>query len=635
MNQTGGFEVDTSSREHVRLFHGTVYAASEGINLDWTGDVASCVAGTVSTTAQEAVLRRINYFRAMAGIPAGVVFDDVFSAKAQEAALMMSANDTLDHFPPPSWSCYTEDGAEAARNSNLAIGRAGPFAIDGFMEDFGGGNRAVGHRRWLIYPQTETMGTGDIPRTGNLRSANVVWVFDGNFGGPRPPTREAYVAWPPKGYVPYQVVYPRWSFSYPGANFSGATVSMTNAGGDVPVTLEPISGNIGENTLVWYPNELNPNSPYFWPRPDADTPYDVTVRNVMIGGSPQDFSYRVTVFDPAMPGPDTVLPEIAGPAQPAVGQQNPYAISGIPGAATHQFRASRLVPFTTIDGAEEGLVRFEANTSPGYEVTVTNPRHSGSFAYHLAHPSLTPQYLTYLPVLAPDANSALEFRSRLGWATANQVARVQVLPGGSGVWLDVYEQPGSGGSGESTFVLRTVSLAAYAGRSVQIRFVYDGSSGSYFPGADAGVGWYLDNIAVLNVDELLDGVISPPLFDPNFTWSPPAEGDYALEARAQVFGDYHSSWGIVKPVTAVTASLPPVLRFVSAPTFAGGEILIEFDVENHQPNLVIELLRADNPVAGWTVDNSATFETITANTRFRVRAAPATGVGEYFRLRSN
>jgi hypothetical protein len=636
MDQTGSFEVDTSSREQVRLFHGTVYVASEGIDLEWTGDVASCLAGTVSVTSHEAVLRRINYFRALAGMPAGVVFDDVLNAKAQEAALMMSANDTLDHFPPPSWSCYTEDGADAARNSNLAIGRAGPFAIDGYMEDFGAGNSAVGHRRWLLYPQTETMGTGDVPRSGSLRSANAVWVFDGNFGGPRPATREAYVSWPPKGYVPYQVVYPRWSFSYPGANFSGATVSMTDAAGDVPVTLEPVGVNFGENTLVWYPSQLNPNSPYSWPRPESDTTYNVTVGNVMVSGTPQDFSYQVVVFDPGTPGPDTVLPEVTGPAEPAVGQQNPYTISGIPGAPAHQFRASRRVPFTTVDGAEDGLVRFEANVSPGYEVRVTSPRHSGSFAYHLAHPSLTPQYLTYLPALTPNANSSLEFRSELGWASANQVARVQILPGGGGVWEDIYVQPGSGGAGEGSFVLRTISLAEYAGRSIQIRFVYDGSSGSYFPGADPGVGWYLDNIAVLDVEELVDSVISAPLFDLNFAWNPPAEDDYALEARAQVFGDYHSSWGIVKPVTAVISSLPPVLRFVGSPTFAGDQVELEFEVENYQAGLTLELLRADGIEATWSVDDSATFETVTANTRFRVRTLRGTAEpGEYFRLRSN
>jgi hypothetical protein len=636
LSQTGPFVVDTASREQVRLFHQAVYVASDDADMAWTGDTAACQAGTTSFEYQNAVVRRINYFRALAGVPAGVNLDLTYNAEAQEAALMMSANNALNHFPPVSWSCYTASGADAARNSNLAIGRVGPAAIDGYIEDFGAGNGAVGHRRWLLYPQTQTMGTGDVPPTGPLRAANAVWVFDANYGGVRPATRTPYVSWPPEGYVPYQTVYPRWSFSYAGASFGTATVTLSSDGVSVPVTVEPISANTGENTLVWYPSHLNPNSPYTWPRPESDTPYEVTIRNVLVAGVARDFNYQVVVFDPSTPGAETVLPEIDGPAQPAAEQPNAYNLSGVPGADTHQYRVSRRVPFLTVDGAEDGLVRFAASVSPGYEVTVTNPKASGSWAFHLAHPVLTPQYLTYLPVLVPNQNARLEFRSRLGWATANQLARVQVLVGGVGVWQDIYAQPGSGGFGEESFVLRSIPLASLAGRSLQIRFAYDGSTGSYYPGADPGVGWYLDDIAIREAEELLDSALSAPFSGDAFTWNPPGAGDYALEVRAQVFGDYHAEWGIVYPVTAVVATLPPVLRFVGSPTIAAGQIALEFEVDHYRSGLSFELLRADSPELGWTVDGSAAFETVTPNSQFRVRSllgGPSSS--GYFRLRAN
>ena len=73
------------------------------------------------------------------------------------------------------------------------------------------------------------MGTGDVPSANNLW--NDLWVFDTNYSAPRPGTRDGFVAWPPKGYVPYQAVYPRWSFSYPGADFSGASVTMSRVPG--------------------------------------------------------------------------------------------------------------------------------------------------------------------------------------------------------------------------------------------------------------------------------------------------------------------------------------------------------------------------------------------------------------------
>ena len=119
---TGGFVVDVSSREQVRSFYNAVYSASEGVPIDSTADVTNCIPGTNSTAFTDVVLRRVNWFRALAGIPASVTFDATNSAKAQQAALIMAANGALSVAPPPSWTCYTANGAQAAGNANLALG---------------------------------------------------------------------------------------------------------------------------------------------------------------------------------------------------------------------------------------------------------------------------------------------------------------------------------------------------------------------------------------------------------------------------------------------------------------------------------------------------------------------------------
>ena len=120
---TGGFTVDTSSREQVRSFYNAVYTSSTGTPINSTADQSSCFAGTNSTAFAEVTLRRINWFRAMAGIPAAVTFDSGESAKDQQAAVIMSANDQLQHTGVrPTWSCFTSDGTNAAANSNLALG---------------------------------------------------------------------------------------------------------------------------------------------------------------------------------------------------------------------------------------------------------------------------------------------------------------------------------------------------------------------------------------------------------------------------------------------------------------------------------------------------------------------------------
>jgi hypothetical protein len=175
------------------------------------------------------------------------------------------------------------------------------------MQDFGNGNSEAGHRRWILYPQTQSMGSGDVSASGGNNSANGLWVFDGNYGTVRPATRDTFVAWPPKGYVPYQVVWPRWSFSYPGADFSVATVTMMRNGLPVPVTLEPVANGYGENTLVWVTDNINTSFPYTPSSPGSDTVNTVTIHNVMIGGASQSFTYQVTVFDPGQGGPASAV----------------------------------------------------------------------------------------------------------------------------------------------------------------------------------------------------------------------------------------------------------------------------------------------------------------------------------------
>jgi uncharacterized protein YkwD len=294
---TDELSVNPQSREDSRSFYLEHYVAWENVAPNWNGDHNSCNPGSTSLEFRNAVLHRINYFRAMAGMPATVTLNDVYNAKAQAAALMMSVNGQLSHTPPSSWQCYSDAGREGAGSSNLYLGVYGWNAITGYMRDPGSGNYFAGHRRWILYPQTQQMGTGDIPPVSGHWPSNALWVFDANIWGPRPDTRDEFVAWPPRGYVPYQVVFARWSFAYPNADFSNATVTMSSGGSNVPLTQSPVVNGYGENTLVWIP--LGYSDGASWPRPASDTTYTVNVQNVKIGGQNRNFTYDVIVFDPA------------------------------------------------------------------------------------------------------------------------------------------------------------------------------------------------------------------------------------------------------------------------------------------------------------------------------------------------
>ena len=558
---SAGFTVDTTSREQTRNFYNALYPASEGVPMGWTGDLATCSAGTTSPGFKEAVRLRVNFFRAMAGVPAAITFSDISSAKSQQAALMMSRNNALNHKPPNTWSCYSTDGFEAAGKSNLGLGNSGAAAVTGSFMDFGVSNGAVGHRRWLLYPQTQVMGTGDIPDTTGYSAASSLWVVDGYFGTNRQVTREEFVAWPPPGYVPYQIVFSRWSFAYPGADFSSAGVTMTRNGVTLPVRLETFVANVGENTLVWVPDNMPTSTVSNFSRPGADTPYTVTVSNVKISGVPRDFNYTVTVFDPQTPGADKMSTVITGSTTPSAGFAALYAISPVSGADSYQWQSAVSTPFTGSYGAENGLAGITSTLSSGYSPVASGISASGSASYHLAHPGSTTirptdQLLTLDRTFLAGPSSKLRFKSRLGWASVNQTAMVELSTDGGITWQQIYQQVGSGGAGEVVFSSRTVDLSPYAERIITLRFAYRVASGTYFYQTDPGVGWYLDDIAFDMTGEVTGVVPSSVTAIPTFNFTPPAVGDYILMARPLLYGQYLLEWG---PVLHLTSQYPAQL----------------------------------------------------------------------------
>ena len=639
----GPFVVTTTSREEARNFFNSVFAASEGFSIGWTGNLASCTPGSTDAAFRDLVALRINYYRAMAGVPAGIVFNSTFNTKDQAAALIMSANNSLSHTPPTSWTCYSADGSEAAGKSNIALGNAGPDAISAYIEDFGGNNAVVGHRRWILYPQTQLMGTGDVPATGSNSEGNAVWVQDGHYFDTRPATRDNFVSWPPPGFVPYPVVFARWSFSYPNADFNSATVTMSSNGVNVAVTKEPVGVNVGENTLVWYPAGLNPSESYAWPRPSADTVFAVTLQNVVVSGNPRSFNYTVKVFDPQVPGPDTVLPVISGPDQPAVSQTNIYGFAAVSNATGYQWRLTRRAAFTAVEGAENGLTYFTTNTAPDYNVIVTAPKFSGSYAFHLAHTQSDPQaapddqILTYTRLLVPGANSQMQFKSQLGYAADGEVARVQISKDAGNSWQDVYAQTGNNNPGpvETGFNSRTISFSGYAGRTVTIRFRYDYVLGlSFYDQSNPGAGWYIDDISFSNTEELTSPVVMTVPSGTNFTFVPAQAGDYALDARAQVYGQFYLEWGPAKRVTA-TAVASPIVRFSGVPSLSGSQVRIDFDVTNYRTGMSFQLLKTADVGGAWSPDSSATLQTIVANSTFRFITPTGAANRTFYRLEAN
>lgn len=239
-------------------------ATNEGT---WSGNVGSCDAGDMDDAWRDRVLESVNTHRFLADLPP-VTRDAGRDAIAQDCALMMHANDTLSHTPPPSWSCYTADGADGAGSSNIATAPA-MSAMDLYMVDFGN-ESTFGHRRWFLSNSLGPIGVGST----NRFSCHYVLGGSGAHDA-------RWTAWPPPGPVPFEIMDPITSFDAPSVdeigwtvqsdvvNLDGATVTVTRGGETLPVeawTLSPWFGS--QYALAFRPDGWSS---------EAGATYDVTV----------------------------------------------------------------------------------------------------------------------------------------------------------------------------------------------------------------------------------------------------------------------------------------------------------------------------------------------------------------------
>lgn len=210
----------------------------------------TCKPGIIADSNNIKFMRVLNYYRRQVGVFDSCILNKQYNKYAQSAALIMSANSLLSHAPEKSLKCYTEDGYNGASHSNLSLGADGIFGMDIQMEDGGGNNKDVGHRRWILYPRNTVFGLG------STNGAMALYVL-GNENIPnydyRNPfdSNKDYVTWPAAGFFPAALVPNRWSFSMAGADFTNSTITATHNGKTVNCGIESKNGPYGLSTIVW------------------------------------------------------------------------------------------------------------------------------------------------------------------------------------------------------------------------------------------------------------------------------------------------------------------------------------------------------------------------------------------------
>jgi hypothetical protein len=406
----------------------------------------------------------------------------------------------------------------------------------------------------------------------------------------RPPTRTPYIAWPPAGFVPYQVVYPVWSFGLPGANFSNATVSVKLNGTPVgtqvncfdPTTpallaTNPACGQYGDPAISWSLSTVPVGST--WPKPAQDDTYAVTVSNVVVnGGAPQNFTYNVTIFNPAVSDPAHTLSQApSGPASPAVGADPSYSITPLadPQVSGYQWETSPLSPENLIDDpATNGITNWTANVSAGLN-PISTAEPTGATAFNLASNGASncaaapaQQTLTLNQTIFPGAGGQLSFGnlfSGMGFgATSDQTASVDVSTDGGSTWTSIWSKSPLPSESDTAFTPETVSLSQFANEQIQLRFSLTYTGGEWACGEQ---GWFFDNVSLAGVQAAGTPTLSAVSPSSSFTFNNSASGTVAIAARPQFtnasFGSAFLSWS---PSLIVTSLAPTQSQTSLSPT---------------------------------------------------------------------
>ena len=331
---------------------------------------------------------------------------------------------------------------------------------------------------------------------------------------------------------------------------------------------------------------------------------------------------------------------ISGPDQPAVQQENIYAFTAVGAASGYQWKSSRLVPFTQVEGAEGGLANVIATLTPGYAVVDPVIHATGKNSFHLAHPRIDgtnsppeDQFLVINRTFRGRSIPALNFASRLSWATTSQVARAQISLNGGNTWQDVWSQAGTGGAGETGFGGHVIQLPEVSDREFRLRFVYDYVTGGFFFDTATPVGFHLDDIALTGVDELQGEVITDLPISPSFAFVPAATDSYALSVRARISSRV-LPWGPAKVVTARIVSGPGLVRIGSVQSLADGRVQIDFTVANPGAG-GYQVQESSDPAGPWLGNALASVQPINGGAAYRALVPAPASAYRFYRLLAN
>jgi uncharacterized protein YkwD len=270
-----------------------------------------CTVGTLLESERTKVLNYVNAMRARHGL-AAVAYRHEDDQSTADAALIMLANNVLNHEPPSSYSCWTQAGRDAAEKSDLAMRqRAGtPTVIgtkvdpsEGFVDQWLMDSTVenAGHRRWILNPWLRYISFGRCDKIEEGASFNTITssaalrvIYDEMS---TPSSDLKYVAYP-SGEYPARLWNNNLDLSFTAidnpsdiwananVDFSSVIVTITDDGGGSVAALNIRSLNDG----VGVPNVLLWRSAL-----EVGRTYHVHIGGVRMSSGTKSFDYTITL----------------------------------------------------------------------------------------------------------------------------------------------------------------------------------------------------------------------------------------------------------------------------------------------------------------------------------------------------
>lgn len=537
--KSSGFRVSNFNRNDVVSLWHSAYIPSEGYEkrIKWNGNYNG-KAGKVSNEFTKDVERRVNYFRSMCGVPPVVALNTSSSVHvagtdtykpggstkkttaAQEAALMMArnydpnsgSNPAITHYPPTGLAGWSKAAWNGNANGNIAFGLFGPGAITEYMiEELLRGsvtsswNSSVGHRRWILYPGATDFATGDQPGTGPERPpTNVLYITQ------RPAEMNAsvatgFVAYPAPGFFPAPVNSRFWSLSHADADFSGATVSMSDASGrSVPIKAVRTSPTYGDPAIVW---EVDGRAAV--QSVSKDTRFTVMVKGIAGDGVPSSHEYSVVLINPDQL---TSNQSFRGPRQVSAKSSAVLSCPVVPGAEARKVTTYVIRKANWKESAEKkrktSVVDHTGSAYPLVARMSSFPGFggvAGKKAFHLTFPTIYDLIERGIPdqifeldrAILPKSRARLDFLYRRGFMTKASHLVVEISRDGGLTW----KRAGKKISGTTnTTIDYSIDKASIplpkSSKPIRVRFRYyvTGTSAVYVHDKKTPTGIFIDDI---------------------------------------------------------------------------------------------------------------------------------------------